>query len=84
MKIKTKEPSETSLEERQNEDRQNMFYYVAVLSLLALYVTGRKYGHVLYMICRQRLRPKLRSSTPPLSIVESDADAAKKFDLPVN
>lgn len=65
-------------------ENSKMFYYFAVLSLLALYVSARKYGHVLYLLFRQRFRPKLRSATPPLSIVESDVDAAKKFDLPVN
>lgn len=66
-----------------------MWFWFAIVGIIVAYVSGRKWGQFLYNHGMRRLsyilpnKQKIRPPTPTLSVVESDVDCSKKYDLEV-
>lgn len=68
-----------------------MWFVFSIIGFIVLYVSGRKWGEIVYNYARRRLpyalpfrQQKIRPPTPTLCVVESDVDSAKKakkYDL---
>lgn len=76
----------------------NMWFVITIIVFIVLYVSGRKWGEIVYNNTRRYLprlpwrlpfkvlpfkQQKIRPPTPTLCVVESDVDCVKKYDLEI-